>query len=395
MKNELPYYPFFIKMDTDIVFYHGGCPDGFGSAFAIWKLLGDKPIYKPYFYHYKFSDFQDIINKNVVVCDFSFPKEIILEIIKKAKSFLLIDHHVTTINNLTDISNKYFIFNSEHSGAYLTWKHFHPNIEVPRLLLYIEDRDIWKNKLPFTKEFFCSFKNVPQDFNEYAKLLDYKEIDKLIEKGKIILEYDNIQMNYIMKNSICKMTVLPDNELYNIAYVSSNIHKSDIGNKLLEKYPYADFSVVYGYNDRLNNTTFSLRSDNKRIDVSKIAKLFNGGGHRNASGFLIIGNKNELAAPFFSNDVEYLLNCIEKNKITIEDTEYDYLEYNCDDDPKIISNYLIRKIGKEYNFIIINTSSGYFINFNELYPCQKESVIYDFTKNRKDHRILDSVIEKE
>jgi hypothetical protein len=48
--------------------------------------------------------------------------------------------------------------------------------------------------------------------------------------------------------------------------------------------PHIDFSAIYSINDSQNTTSFSLRSSNEHYDVSEIAKIYGGGGHRNASG---------------------------------------------------------------------------------------------------------------
>ena len=63
-----------------------------------------------------------------------------------------------------------------------------------------------------------------------------------------------------------------------IAYVQSNVLKSDIGNYLVKKvFPKCDFSVIYSYDEITKQTKYSLRSDNQKEDVSIIAKFFLGG----------------------------------------------------------------------------------------------------------------------
>ena len=65
--------------------------------------------------------------------------------------------------------------------------------------------------------------------------------------------------------------------------VSHNI-ASDLGNYVMENLD-CDFVVLwrYNHNDELYN--YSLRSVNKKTDVSDICKIHGGGGHHNAAGF--------------------------------------------------------------------------------------------------------------
>lgn len=61
---------------------------------------------------------------------------------------------------------------------------------------------------------------------------------------------------------------------------------SELGNKLITTYGNrCDYSCVYY--DGGDKTKVSLRSDDNHKDVSFVAKNYLGGGHRNASGFII------------------------------------------------------------------------------------------------------------
>lgn len=341
----------FNKLDVDFVIYHKGCSDGFGSAFSIWKLVGDKPTYVPC----NFGDpIPDVTGKNVAMCDFSYSKDIILDMITKANSFIVIDHHKTAEANLKDIPDEYKIFDMNHSGAYLTWKYFHPDEEVPDLILYIEDRDIWKHSLPNTHEFFSKFKDIAFSFEEYNKLLEQTELNKVIEEGRIINEYDKKQMDWIMNHACCCLSILPNGEIYNIVYLSSNLYKSDLGNKLLSKFPHADFSVIYSYDDYKKITLFSLRSCNDRTDVSMIAKLFGGGGHRNASGCMMYGNHCYLEPPITNYDFDFVFNSYNIYDTTLPSSNqpdgglymYRIISFNMTIHKKEIARYLLRILDK-------------------------------------------------
>ena len=78
--------------------------------------------------------------------------------------------------------------------------------------------------------------------------------------------------------------MLINNKYYFVGHIYSDILKNEIGNTMLTRSPFINFSVIYTHNIINTNTGFSLRSDDTRTNVSTIATYFNGGGHRNAAG---------------------------------------------------------------------------------------------------------------
>jgi len=138
---------------VNLVIYHANCTDGFGAAYAAWKLLGDRA---EYFAAKHGEPPPDVAGKNVVVLDFSYDNTTTKRLMKEAKSFLIIDHHKSAVVELHDISCTRFDMN--HSGAMLAWKFFHPGKEPPRMIKFIEDRDLWKWEIPYSKEFSAAFR---------------------------------------------------------------------------------------------------------------------------------------------------------------------------------------------------------------------------------------------
>jgi nanoRNase/pAp phosphatase (c-di-AMP/oligoRNAs hydrolase) len=60
---------------------------------------------------------------------------------------------------------------------------------------------------------------------------------------------------------------------------------SEACHQLLQDNPQAAFSACYW--DTVTHRIFSLRSSDDRQDVSEIAKVYGGGGHRNSAGFRV------------------------------------------------------------------------------------------------------------
>ena len=184
-------------MDFTHVLYHKACPDGFASAYVAWTILGDNVKYLPVSYY---DPPPNIKNGKVLVCDFSFKEKETKKLIKNNKVFFNIDHHITAVDNLNNIDDKYKYFDMEHSGAMLTWKYFYPGVDPPRFLHYIEDYDLWKFEFDETKAFNAIMRQIPFSFYKWDKFKDEKYLNKLIKKGKIIIDYQNSIINYQLKH---------------------------------------------------------------------------------------------------------------------------------------------------------------------------------------------------
>src|SRR5581483_6788063 len=189
--------------DVDVCLFHYACPDGITSAFACWYYMSLKhPERKIEYYPVQIGmpPPENLEGKNVLIADFSFSLPIIQDMLKKVKSLLILDHHKSAEKALAGLDNQYKVFDMNHSGAYLTWVYFFPPStlakdtdgsmnNIPDLVKYVEDRDIWLKKLPNTDEFADWFSTIiGPPMPEFSTLLPYLDNDKLKQmieqKGK-------------------------------------------------------------------------------------------------------------------------------------------------------------------------------------------------------------------
>lgn len=258
----------------DLVIYHANCTDGFGAAYSAWKLLGDRATY----FAAKYGEAPpDVKDKCVVVLDFSYDNATTKRLIADAKSFLVIDHHKSAMVELHDVSCTHFDMN--HSGAMLSWKFFHPGKDAPRMIKHIEDRDLWKWEIPYSKEFAAAFDMVPFDFEEFDKYLDDSAVDDAQERGAYILAYSKTVISKIAKNAHARKMNGKD-----VLVVNSPHWMSEIGNALSTR---CDFALIWYYDHSTRQVKASLRAHHDDADVSEVAKKFGGGGHRKAAGFAL------------------------------------------------------------------------------------------------------------
>lgn len=314
---------FELKKDKiDIVIYHGGCSDGFGSALASYiyfeksdgKNIDGNTV--EYFQGVYGQPPPNVKNKNVLICDFSYDKKTTDKLISDSNSLLIIDHHKTAKKTLRTIPQKNKHFDMNHSGASLTWGYFFPNDPLPLFIRYIEDNDIWLKRMENTDAFCNYYYGLPQEFPVYKELLDEATITERIPIAIAMHKQNEVYIKQALTQATMKFYKF-GGEYYMVASCNTSVLKSEIGNKLLSKYPYCDFSAVYSLRD--NMTYYSLRSDDTRLDVTKIASKFGGGGHRNASG-MTSENSIEIGGKVIDSDITYKF--LESDCIEIRDNEY-------------------------------------------------------------------------
>lgn len=220
----------------------------------------------------------DVTGKHVAVFDFSYPKAAIEKMKAQAASFILVDHHVSAEKGLKDVSNCYFDMGK--SGARLAWEYFHPGTEVPNMILYIEDRDIWKWDLPRSKEFTAGWDLVPQTFDAYDAYLDNSTTAAVQAKGETVLEANKAAIKRLLVKAE-KRTL----KGWPVAVVNCNemALTDELGHALVEV-PGVKAGVVAYYDMKKRQWAYSLRSVGD-VDVSVLAGQMGGGGHKHAAAF--------------------------------------------------------------------------------------------------------------
>ena len=264
---------------VDCVIYHADCTDGFGAAYAAWKQLGNRAEYHPCKHG---TAPPNVKGKVVAILDFSFDNATTKKMIEEAAGLIIIDHHKSAMVELHDISNTHF--DMTKSGATLAWNFFHPGKEAPKFINYIEDRDLWKWELPYSKEFAAAFDMVPFEFEEFEKFEDDSVFDDAVKRGSYILAYSKIVIKKVCDKASPRRYKDKD-----VLVINSSHWMSEIGARLS---PHCDFAMIWYYDHVGRNIKVSLRAFHENIDVSEIAKNFGGGGHKKASGFTLPGDTN-------------------------------------------------------------------------------------------------------
>jgi oligoribonuclease NrnB/cAMP/cGMP phosphodiesterase (DHH superfamily) len=261
-----------------VVLYHGGCPDGFGGAYAAWKKFGDTAEYIPAKYGQVINE--GLAGKHLFFIDFCYQQDFMNKIVKTAESVTVLDHHLGARDVVESMPE--YVFDEKRSGATIAWSYFNPDIPVPTLLKYVEDGDRYVFLLPDSRAVLAYAYAQKFTFEDWERLVQEFEDEKtraiLIEKGKIYAEHFAI-----LVEQIANKAVLVSFEGFTCYLASAaNMFTSDVGNHLARSRPPIGI-IANLHGDVLH---ISLRST-PDVDVSAIARKYGGNGHPQASAFLL------------------------------------------------------------------------------------------------------------
>lgn len=251
------------------VWYHANCADGFGAAWSAWKVLGDAAEYHPVRHGDPMPSYP--ADARIAIVDFAYPRELLLELESKVETLLVLDHHRSAAEDLRGLS--FARFDMEKSGARMAWEYWHEGKELPELLAYVEDRDLWNWKLPDSRAVALAITQRLFSFETW----DNYTVEGLKAEGRVLLGYQEALLARAM--SKLHWTELDG---HRIPVVNSLLFQSELGDELCKKFPEAPFAAVYYQKEGVE--AWSLRSIGE-FDVSRVAAKFGGGGHRNAAGF--------------------------------------------------------------------------------------------------------------
>lgn len=299
-------------MISHIVFYHDPCIDGFTSAFLAAKALQTADN-SPHLVPIKYGDvrcvedLQRLVgsegykNKVVYILDFSFPKPVMDWLFDNANFVVWLDHHKTAFEMYAQPADHFWQLSEDKrfiwldpnaSGAMLTWRYFfYPEKTLPDLIRVVDDYDRWQFRLADTKEANAFIKSQPRTFAAWNDMLKMSSCE-MATNGRVIQKYEEAL--------VAQMLEAPD-AVHSITLAASTAEglaingpahlSSALGHALCEESE--TFGAVWQY-DGVSRIKVSLRSEGD-FDVSEIAKMYGGGGHKNAAGFSID------VEPFFFN----------------------------------------------------------------------------------------------
>jgi len=317
-----------------VCIYHSIDLDGWMSAAIVKHYFtterkGGTQDYIGYNYGQPIPDLSEY--DRVIMCDISFKtKDLSVEAIQPminlyeryGSNFIWIDHHISVINDVFNYANKYEydldlpcgLRDTKFAACELTWKYFFPDKPMPELVRFLGRYDCFGHKGTDEEqkvlEFQYGARETIDNYEEAYKCL----IDSINGRVKGIRYADSIE-GVIWKSGapiyryLCteaKQTYKNGFEI-ELSEPFMNITRDNFGKQIStlrrkficinkERFNPVNFGIDYhkdGYdgcacfwyaNGKWN---FSVYNDNGEVDCTLIAKQFDGGGHKGASGFIL------------------------------------------------------------------------------------------------------------
>jgi hypothetical protein len=308
--NMILYVPEPSPDEINHVIFHGGCQDGHGSHWAAHRPLcmskGHNKAMETIGYfgarHEKrkardVHKENNIINmckgKNVLIADFAFDKNLTREIKKVCNKYILLDHHNSNKTTLEGEPNCYF--DENHSGAWLTHAYMVTGVPLaevetaPKLIRYIQDRDLWRFTEPNSKEIGAAIYVDGGNRIENFDTIDANEKESfkmLLERGTHYLKYQNS----VVDRGITGSAYIKRLFGYPTVVCNTSISPSEAGAQLLhtEKFKDCRIAAVWHWEDGLFKFHLRRRVHDDDIDLGALCKLnFSAGGHPAAAGFTV------------------------------------------------------------------------------------------------------------
>jgi oligoribonuclease NrnB/cAMP/cGMP phosphodiesterase (DHH superfamily) len=182
-----------------------------------------------------------------------------------------------------------FVFDNNRSGATIAWGYFHPGEQVPQLLKYVEDDDLFRFAIPDTHAVISYIAIRPYTFENWEvlaeELEDPESREKFLSRVRAYGEYFELLAEFATEH------VKPVKfEGYEVMFATAHPFKpmkSLVGSLLAKKHP--PFALVVSAHPK--GFGVSIRGDGS-VDVSAIARKYGGNGHHNSAGFAIPADGN-------------------------------------------------------------------------------------------------------
>lgn len=293
-----------------VVLFHSPCGDGTCAAWALSKRWSDAE-FVPASYGDPLPPEGVIRGKHVLIGDFSYPRDQLVELGKIAKSVTILDHHRSAEKDLADFivptlaplsvlaeaeMNRQpvpglpiqALFDQERSGAMLAWRYAFPSNNPPPLVRYVEDRDLWRWALPNSRETNAWIGSFPLTLEAYEEA----HVALLNDRGGSIpfagaaIERMNAKLIGEMLEHTARPMTIAGHEV-----MVANVWKSfasDAAGLLAEDAPFG--ATWFQRADGMLEFSLRNRGDDA-VDVSEIAEQMGkklgtvGGGHVRAAGF--------------------------------------------------------------------------------------------------------------
>lgn len=282
---------------SKLCIYHKDCTDGFGAALAVWMAHGEGVGID-----FLAADYQDnpptVAGRDVIIVDFSYKRDVLLDMAAEAKSILVLDHHESAKRQLVDLPDNVEVhFDMERSGAVIAWEYYHEG-RVPELLRHIQARDLWHQDA-LSEKVVAALRCVPRHFQSWADRLQGSGLHELAVAGQWLVTRQTQDIHEHLAVAAFQGRIAGvEAPVANVPRIWASeagaiLSGAEFSGTSVEKFS-PPFSATFWQDDARRH--YSLRSTPGGLNVALIAEHFGGGGHARAAGFSVPLDKVHLVA---------------------------------------------------------------------------------------------------
>jgi oligoribonuclease NrnB/cAMP/cGMP phosphodiesterase (DHH superfamily) len=291
-----------MNTETIYVFHHDDA-DGFVSAAAVLASARYGQTIKFFAVQYsgQIPQIEFEPNSTLYILDFSYPKEVLLDLAGKVDFMLVIDHHETAEEQLSDFPRLYnsfqvekrdhklpfVIFDKHVCAATLAWEYFFHGVTIPYAVDLVSRYDVWDIADPKVLAFDIGMKSLgrTRDVAAWLEVIrdENGEVEKAIEIGMPLVEYNNAHIKDFKTSEKLKIT---EWEEFRVALYNTTHLKNELAHSLYTDMELSvDLTMGYSIISKAK-ILFSLRSQKGvNVNVGQLAKRYGGGGHCHAASF--------------------------------------------------------------------------------------------------------------
>lgn len=201
-----------------------------------------------------------------------------------------IDHHKSAIEKSKDRWDSFYgIRRIGDSAAMLCWEYFFPSGSIPGLVYWIDRYDVWKqghdwdSVLSMQQGLKLNLKDPSVDFQKWNEELPSSSefLSQCLHQGNNILKFIRKEAESYCKNAF---------EVEFEGYTFIAVNRLHINSEFLRSVAKSHHHgiMAFGYTGKIwKFSIYQNEAYEHKIDMSAIAKNWNGGGHAGAAGFTV------------------------------------------------------------------------------------------------------------
>ncbi len=237
----------------------------------------------------------------VIMVDVSMEMPMMLKIASRSNfQFTWVDHHISKMDEWEeykkgmdeDIINA--VLDNDISACRGMWRHLYPGIPEPTAVTLLgmydifdnKDKELWDREIfPFQYGMRCRCNSVESFPEEYLfrpnSVRSLSFIDKVIEEGRQILKYQDMQNEFLMKKSAFEFEIFPG-----LLAICCNVSATQYNSQTFASvYDRDRHKLMVPFGFQKSQWVISMYSDHDDVHCGELAKGMGGGGHKGAAGF--------------------------------------------------------------------------------------------------------------